>query len=108
MAARLPATAMPPNPLLAAGRIARTVLPRVLDDIVPEQPARPRPWPLGGHTRRMLVLDGCVQPALSPATNAAAARVLDKLGITLERVPTADPIADLQSDLNSARKSGSS
>ena len=77
------------NPLLAAGRIARTVLPRVLDDIVPEQPARPRPWPLGGHTRRMLVLDGCVQPALSPATNAAAARVLDKLGITLERAPTA-------------------
>ncbi len=77
------------NPLLAAGRIARTVLPKVLDDIVPEQPARPRPWPLGGHTRRMLVLDGCVQPALSPATNAAAARVLDKLGITLERAPTA-------------------
>ena len=77
------------NPLLAIGRIARTVLPRVLDDIVPDQPARTRPWPLGGHTRRMLVLDGCVQPALSPATNAAAARVLDKLGITLERAPTA-------------------
>ncbi len=77
------------NPLLAAGRIARTVLPKVLDDIVPEPPPRARPWPLGGHERRMLVLDGCVQPALSPATNAAAARVLDKLGITLVRAPNA-------------------
>jgi glycolate oxidase iron-sulfur subunit len=35
------------------------------------------------------VLEGCVQPALSPATNAAAARVLDRLGITLVRAPTA-------------------
>jgi glycolate oxidase iron-sulfur subunit len=77
------------NPLLAAGRIARTLLPRVLDDVVPEQPARSRPWPIGGHARRMLVLEGCVQPALSPATNAAAARVLDRLGITLMRAPTA-------------------
>ena len=31
----------------------------------------------------MLVLEGCVQPGLAPNTNAAAARVLDKLGISL-------------------------
>ncbi len=77
------------NPLLAAGRLARAVLPKVLNEVVPDQPARARPWPVGGHTRRMLVLEGCVQPALSPATNAAAARVLDKLGITLVRAPNA-------------------
>jgi glycolate oxidase iron-sulfur subunit len=77
------------NLLLAAGRIARNLLPKVLDDVVPETPPRARPWPLGGHARRMLLLDGCVQPALSPATNAAAARVLDRLGISLVRVPNA-------------------
>jgi glycolate oxidase iron-sulfur subunit len=77
------------NPLLAAGRLARNLLPKVLDDVVPDQPGRARAWPLGGHARRMLVLEGCVQPALSPATNAAAARVLDRLGITLVRAPTA-------------------
>ncbi len=77
------------NPLLTAGRMARNVLPKVLDDVVPDTPARARPWPLGGHQRHMLVLEGCVQPALSPATNAAAARVLDKLGITLMHAPTA-------------------
>ena len=77
------------NPLLAIGRIARNMLPKVLDDIVPDTPVRPRPWPIGGHARRMLLLEGCVQPALSPATNAAAARVLDRLGISLVRAPNA-------------------
>ncbi len=33
------------------------------------------------HPRRMLMLAGCVQPAMSPNINAAAARVLDRLGI---------------------------
>jgi glycolate oxidase iron-sulfur subunit len=37
----------------------------------------------------MLVLDGCVQPVLSPATNVAAARLLDRLGITLLRAQNA-------------------
>jgi glycolate oxidase iron-sulfur subunit len=31
----------------------------------------------------MLVLEGCAQPALAPNINAAAARVLDRLGISL-------------------------
>ena len=33
------------------------------------------------HPRRMLMLAGCVQPSMSPNINAAAARVLDRLGI---------------------------
>ena len=37
----------------------------------------------------MLVLDGCVQPLGSPNTNAAATRVLDRLGISLVSVPGA-------------------
>jgi glycolate oxidase iron-sulfur subunit len=43
-------------------------------------------WPANrGLERKMLVLDGCVQPVAAPATNAAAARVLAKLGIELVR-----------------------
>ncbi|MFC6330062.1 glycolate oxidase subunit GlcF, partial [Alloalcanivorax gelatiniphagus] len=41
-------------------------------------------WPGGGHPRRVALLAGCVQPALSPNTNAATARVLDRLGIGAE------------------------
>jgi glycolate oxidase iron-sulfur subunit len=37
----------------------------------------------------MIVLEGCVQSATTPNTNAAAARVLDKLGISLIAVPEA-------------------
>lgn len=43
-------------------------------------------WPANhGLKRKMLVLDGCVQPVAAPATNATAARVLAKLGIELVR-----------------------
>lgn len=42
-------------------------------------------WPLCEHQRRMIVLDGCVQPALSPDINTVTARVLHKLGISLIR-----------------------
>jgi len=40
-------------------------------------------WPAPRHRRKMLVLAGCVQPALAPSINAAAARVLDRAGISL-------------------------
>ncbi len=67
---------------MKAGRMVRGVLPAPLQDKVP--PSRPAgPWPRARHTRRMLALAGCVQPAMAPSINAAAARVLDTLGISL-------------------------
>jgi len=74
--------------LLGAGRALRAVLPRRLRATIP--PRRdPGAWPSPRHARRMLALDGCVQPALAPRINASAARVLDRLGISLLRVPQA-------------------
>ena len=69
--------------LLKLGRIARPVLPGKLQRKVPAGIAPPGLRPAATHARRMLVLEGCVQPTLSPATNAAAARVLDRLGVSL-------------------------
>ena len=40
-------------------------------------------WPAPRHARRMLALRGCVQSALAPSINAAAARVLDRVGVSL-------------------------
>jgi glycolate oxidase iron-sulfur subunit len=48
----------------------------------------------------MLVLEGCVQRCVTPNTNAAAARVLDKLGITLVRTPLAGCCGALSLHLN--------
>jgi glycolate oxidase iron-sulfur subunit len=68
--------------LLAFGRRVRWLMPSVWRRAVP--PARPSgAWPLARHPRRMLVLTGCAQPAAAPGINAAAARVLDRLGVSL-------------------------
>jgi glycolate oxidase iron-sulfur subunit len=73
---------------LFMGRLARPLLPRSLSHKIPQGTAA-RSWPKASHPRKMLVLEGCAQPSLSPATNAAAARVLDRIGITLVRVASA-------------------
>ncbi|HSI21389.1 MAG TPA: glycolate oxidase subunit GlcF [Methylophilaceae bacterium] len=70
--------------LLGLGRLTRPLLPATLAGKIPEKQPAPA-WPKARHARRMLVLDGCVQPALAPNINAQAARVLDKLGISLIR-----------------------
>lgn len=74
--------------LLRLGQSVRGVLPPALRTKVPP-PAHAKPWPTSQHKRKMLVLDGCAQPAALPNTNAAAARVLDRLGITLLRADSA-------------------
>jgi glycolate oxidase iron-sulfur subunit len=72
---------------LGIGRLVRPLLPAALRSKVPARiPAAGR-WPEPRHARRMLVLRGCVQPALAPSINAAAARVLDRLGVSLIEAP---------------------
>jgi glycolate oxidase iron-sulfur subunit len=75
--------------LLALARIVRFLLPDALKRKVPTRAEAAQAWPVAMRARKMLVLEGCVQPALTPATNAAAARVLDRLGISLTPVPDA-------------------
>lgn len=74
--------------LLRMGQIARPLLPAALKAKVPPV-VRPAPWPTGSHSRRMVVLGGCAQSVATPNTNAAAARVLDRFGITLVESPSA-------------------
>jgi glycolate oxidase iron-sulfur subunit len=71
-----------------AGRAVRRILSADLQDKL--QPARPAgQWPTREHARKMLVLDGCVQPSMGPNINAATARVLDALGVQLVVAPKA-------------------
>ncbi|QGZ41222.1 glycolate oxidase iron-sulfur subunit [Pseudoduganella flava] len=67
---------------LRAGRLVKPVLPAALRAKIPPA-AAPQQWPARTHARKMLVLEGCAQPALSPNVNAAAARVLDAVGVQL-------------------------
>ena len=61
-------------------------------------------WPQPVHARKMLVLDGCVQPAMAPSINCATARVLDKLGISLIRVNKAGCCGAIAHHLNDNRE----
>ena len=73
-------------PLLAMGRVMRPLLPGALARKVP--PREPEgSWPEPRHTRRVLALGGCVQGAIAPGIDAAAARVLDRLGISYIPAP---------------------
>ena len=68
------------GPALRLGQSLRGWLPDALKDKVPERRAA-GPWPKGRHARKVLLLQGCVQPAMAPHINAATARVLDAAGI---------------------------
>ena len=57
-------------------------------------------WPAPRHARKMLALAGCVQSSLAPSINAAAARVLDRAGISLIEVPGAGCCGALRFHLN--------
>ena len=70
---------------LTLARLLRSLLPRQLQNKIPDKQIA-SPTPAVTHARRMLVLDGCVQPLGTPNTNAAAARVFDRLGISLVSV----------------------
>jgi glycolate oxidase iron-sulfur subunit len=73
---------------LALGQTARPMMPgRLRQKIPPRQP--PKAVPKREHARSMLVLEGCVQRAATPNTNAVARRVLDQLDISLVSVPQA-------------------
>jgi len=69
------------GPALALGRLVRPLLPAALRSKVPPRPAAAGRWPARTQPRQVLLLAGCVQPALMPNVNAATARVLDAAGI---------------------------
>jgi glycolate oxidase iron-sulfur subunit len=67
---------------LALGRLVRPLMPASFARKIPAS-HDPGEWPAPRHARRMLVLGGCVLPAMAPGINAATARVLDRIGISL-------------------------
>ena len=70
------------GPALKLGQFARPLLPAALKNKVPAAAdARAHRWPMREHPRKLLLLMGCVQPAMMPNINSATARVLDAAGI---------------------------
>ncbi|GAA4013644.1 glycolate oxidase subunit GlcF [Actimicrobium antarcticum] len=87
------------TPAMKAGQLLRPLLPKALRNKVPV--ALPAGViPTRQHARKMLLLDGCVQPAMAPNINAATARVLDALGVQLVVAPKAGCCGAIRFHLN--------
>lgn len=68
------------GPAMKMGQLVRDLLPASLKNKVPA-PQNAGVWPTRTHARKVLMLAGCVQPAMSPNINSSTARVLDAAGI---------------------------
>lgn len=77
------------TPLLRIGQSLRPLLPANLKEKIPARAPRRRAAVTSAATRRMIVLDGCVQPGLAPGINQALAEVLAHVGIEVQVVPQA-------------------
>ncbi|MGH8746299.1 MAG: glycolate oxidase subunit GlcF [Burkholderiales bacterium] len=82
LAFALPRTRLFGAVLRLAQRV-RPLLPSALQAKLPPRASAPGAWPAPRQARKMLVLAGCVQPVLAPSVNAAAARVLDRAGVSI-------------------------
>lgn len=84
---------------LRAGQAFRPLLSPALQDKIPRRQDAGA-WPTRQHARKMLLLDGCAQPSMAPNINAAAARVLDALGVQLVVAPKAGCCGALRHHMN--------
>ncbi len=87
------------GPAMRLGQSVRGLLPQALRDKVPT-PQAAGDWPSHRHARKVLMLEGCVQPAMAPNINTATARVLDAAGIETVRVRQAGCCGAVKFHLN--------
>jgi glycolate oxidase iron-sulfur subunit len=68
-------------PAMRIGRWLRPLLPRVVRNKVPADRVRLDRFEVREHRRKVLLLGGCVQPAMRPEIHRATRRILDAAGI---------------------------
>ena len=87
------------GPAMKLGQLVRPLLPAALKAKVPA-PQASGSWPSRSHPRKVLLLAGCVQPAMSPNINSATARVLDAIGVQAVVAPKAGCCGAVKFHLN--------
>ncbi len=86
-------------PAMKTGQMLRGILPGGIKAKVPEARSSGN-LPTQTHERKVLLLAGCVQPAMSPNINSATARVLDACGIQTVVEPLAGCCGGVKFHLN--------
>ena len=91
------------GPAMKLGQLLRPLLPASLKNKMPARAgARASQWPTREHKRKVLMLMGCVQPAMMPNINSATARVLDAAGIQTLVADDAGCCGAIRTHLNDA------
>ena len=75
--------------LLRLGQAFRPALPRRIQKSIPLRASAVLVWPATQHRRKVLLVEGCVQTALQPDIDKAAAIVFDRIGIQSLRIKAA-------------------
>jgi glycolate oxidase iron-sulfur subunit len=95
------------NSAMTLGRLVRPLMPSGIKRKIPlvknkvlDPQINPYARPDAHHARKMLILEGCVQPGMLPNINSATARVLDALKIQLVSAPSATCCGALRYHLN--------
>jgi glycolate oxidase iron-sulfur subunit len=95
------------NSAMGLGRLVRPLMPNGIQRKIPlaknpalDQAINPYSRPSSQHARKMLILEGCVQPGMLPNINSATARVLNALKIQLISAPNATCCGALRYHLN--------
>jgi glycolate oxidase iron-sulfur subunit len=98
-------------PAMRVGQALRAFLPKSLKNNIPVRSEQPEQIVARAHPRKVLMLEGCVQPAMLPGIDFAAARVLDLAGIQVLRAPRTGccgalrtHLADHEGGLNDMRR----
>jgi len=90
--------------LMAVGRIFRPVMPKSLKAKIPKG-KKVVAYPAKEHLRKVLLIEGCVQPSMSPEIDVATAHVLDTLGIQILRTGQAQCCGAVENHLH-AKEAG--
>jgi glycolate oxidase iron-sulfur subunit len=87
------------EPAMKLGQLVRPILPAALKEKIPKK--RDAGFsPTRTHQRKVLMLNGCVQPAMSPSIDAATARVLDQFEVQVVVVPRSGCCGAVKHHLN--------
>ena len=90
---------------IKTGQLFRPLLPKAIKQNIPVTENNNLDWPNREHDRKVILVKGCVQKSLQPATDKTAAIVFDKMNIQSLRIKAAACCGALSHHLNAEQES---
>ena len=85
---------------IKTGQLFRPLLPRAIQQNIPATENKNLDWPVIEHTRKVILVEGCVQKSLQPDTDKTCAIVFNRMNIQSLRINAAGCCGALSHHLN--------